>query len=63
LKPALQDDTITSAVEKIRVVLGTDPLKATAGTVRRDFGNNIMINAAHASDSSTSYKKKKTLSG
>ena len=40
------------AVEKIRERLGvTDPAKAEAGTVRSDFGQNIMQNAAHASDS------------
>jgi nucleoside diphosphate kinase len=40
------------AVEKIRERLGvTDPAKAVAGTVRSDFGQNIMQNAAHASDS------------
>ncbi|HKL86074.1 MAG TPA: nucleoside-diphosphate kinase [Treponemataceae bacterium] len=41
-----------NAVEKIREVLGpTDPLKAPAGTVRREFGSNVMVNTAHASDS------------
>jgi nucleoside diphosphate kinase len=40
------------AVSKIRTVLGpTDPTKAPGGTVRRDFGHNVMINTAHASDS------------
>lgn len=40
------------AVEKIRNVLGpTDPLKAPGGTVRREFGSNIMVNTAHASHS------------
>ncbi|MBN2641933.1 MAG: hypothetical protein JXR78_09780 [Victivallales bacterium] len=40
------------AINKIRQVLGpTDPTKAPGGTVRRDFGSNIMINTAHASDS------------
>jgi nucleoside diphosphate kinase len=40
------------AVNKIREVLGpTDPLKAPGGTVRRDFGSNVMVNTAHASDS------------
>jgi nucleoside diphosphate kinase len=46
------------AVRKIRDVLGpTDPLKAPAGTVRRDFGSNVMINTAHASDSPESAKR------
>ena len=40
------------AVDKIRDILGsTDPKKARAGSIRREFGTNIMINAAHASDS------------
>ncbi|MDR0374951.1 MAG: nucleoside-diphosphate kinase [Treponema sp.] len=40
------------AVKKIRAVLGpTDPLKAPGGTVRREFGSNVMVNTAHASDS------------
>ena len=40
------------AVDRIRDVLGpTDPAKAPGGTVRRDFGTNIMVNSAHASDS------------
>ncbi len=39
------------AVRKIREVLGpTDPSKAQAGTIRKEFGQTIMINAAHASD-------------
>jgi len=40
------------AVEKIRRILGpTDPSKAEPGSVRKEFGTSIMINAAHASDS------------
>ena len=40
------------AIRKIRDVLGpTDPSKAPPGSIRREFGQNIMINAAHASDS------------
>ncbi len=40
------------AVNKIRGVLGpTDPRKAPPGTVRRELGQDIMVNAAHASDS------------
>jgi nucleoside diphosphate kinase len=40
------------AIAKIRDVLGpTDPSKAPPGSVRREFGSNIMVNAAHASDS------------
>lgn len=40
------------AVSKIREVLGpTDPSKAPPGSIRREFGSTIMVNAAHASDS------------
>ena len=40
------------AVRKIRDVLGpTDPAKAPPGSIRKEFGQTIMINAAHASDS------------
>ncbi|HZM01768.1 MAG TPA: nucleoside-diphosphate kinase, partial [Candidatus Saccharimonadales bacterium] len=40
------------AIRKIRDVLGpTDPSKAPPGSIRREFGQNIMVNAAHASDS------------
>ena len=40
------------AVEKIRGILGpTDPSKAQPGSVRREFGRDVMVNAAHASDS------------
>lgn len=41
-----------NAVAIIRNLLGTtDPTKADFGSVRREFGLNIMLNAAHASDS------------
>ena len=41
-----------NAVRKIRDVLGpTDPTKAPGGTVRSEFGSNIMVNTDHASDS------------
>jgi len=40
------------AVNKIRGILGpTDPRKAPPGTIRRELGQDIMVNAAHASDS------------
>jgi nucleoside diphosphate kinase len=40
------------AVRKIRDVLGpTDPSMAPPGSIRREFGSSIMVNAAHASDS------------
>lgn len=47
-----------NAVEKIRKLLGsTDPNKAQLGSVRREFGHDIMINAAHASDSAKSAER------
>ncbi len=46
------------AVQKIRTILGaTDPNKAAAGTIRREFGSNIRVNAAHASDSTKSAER------
>jgi len=46
------------AVQKIRTILGaTDPNKAAAGTIRREFGSNILVNAAHASDSPKSAER------
>ena len=46
------------AVGKIRDVLGpTDPSKAPPGSIRREFGQNIMVNAAHASDSEESARR------
>lgn len=41
-----------NAIEKIRTVLGpTDPTKAPSGTIRKEFGSDVMVNTAHASDS------------
>lgn len=46
------------AVNKIRDVLGpTDPSKAPPGSIRREFGSSVMVNAAHASDSEESSKR------
>lgn len=46
------------AVNKIRNVLGpTDPSKAPEGTVRREFGSDVMVNTAHASDSPESAER------
>ena len=46
------------AVRKIREVLGpTDPSKAPFGTIRREFGQSVMVNAAHASDSPENAKR------
>lgn len=39
-------------VEKVRDLLGpTDSSKADKGTIRGDFGKNVMVNVVHASDS------------
>ena len=47
-----------NAVEKIRAVLGpTDPSKAPGGTIRKDFGTDVMVNTAHASDSFENAKR------
>jgi len=46
------------AVAKIRDVLGpTDPSKAPPGSIRREFGSSVMVNAAHASDSPESAQR------
>jgi nucleoside diphosphate kinase len=51
-----------NAIHKIRDVLGpTDPLKAPGGTVRREFGSNVMINTAHASDSPESFERERRI--
>jgi nucleoside diphosphate kinase len=47
-----------NAVRKIRDVLGpTDPSTAPPGSIRREFGSNITVNAAHASDSVENAKR------
>jgi nucleoside diphosphate kinase len=47
-----------NAIRKIRDVLGpTDPSKAPSGSIRREFGSNITVNAAHASDSVENAKR------
>lgn len=44
-----------NAVLKNREIMGaTDPKKATAGTVRAKFGDNVGENAVHGSDSAAS---------
>ncbi|MDR0670290.1 MAG: nucleoside-diphosphate kinase [Treponema sp.] len=51
-----------NAINKIREVLGpTDPLKAPSGTVRREFGSNVMVNTAHASDSRESFERERAI--
>ena len=45
-----------NAIAKIRDVLGpTDPTKAPSGTIRKEFGQDVMVNTAHASDSTESF--------
>ena len=47
-----------NAIMKIRKVLGeTNPKEAAPGTVRKDFGLDIIKNGAHASDSSLSAER------
>ena len=41
-----------SAITRLRELMGaTDPAKAAAGTIRRDFASSIEANAVHGSDS------------
>jgi len=41
-----------NAIARIRKLMGaTDPSKADAGTIRKDYGLDIQRNATHASDS------------
>ncbi|HUS47423.1 MAG TPA: nucleoside-diphosphate kinase [Phycisphaerae bacterium] len=52
------------AIAKVRTVLGsTDPLKAEPGTVRSDFGRDLMRNGAHASDSPDSSLRERRIVG
>ena len=47
-----------NAIQKIRKVLGeTNPEDAAPGTVRKDFGHNVIKNGAHASDSVSSAER------
>ncbi|HOI56379.1 MAG TPA: nucleoside-diphosphate kinase [Phycisphaerae bacterium] len=53
-----------NAIEKIRKWLGaTDPSKADLGTVRSDFGRDLMRNAAHASDSVANAERERKIIG
>ena len=46
------------AISKIRKVLGeTNPEEAAPGTIRKDFGHDVIKNGAHASDSPESSEK------
>lgn len=41
-----------SVIERVRALLGpTDSRKADKGTIRGDYGGDMMVNVAHASDS------------
>ncbi len=52
------------AVSKIRNRLGsTDPRQAAAGTVRSDYGQDLMKNGAHASDSVQSAERERRILG
>jgi len=52
------------AIGKIRTVLGsTDPTKAQPGTVRSDFGRDLMRNGAHASDSPENAMRERQITG
>jgi len=51
---ALQADGV---IEKVRELLGpTDSKKAAPGTIRGDFGVDVMVNVVHASDSAATAK-------
>jgi len=51
-----------NAVDQIRTILGpTNPAQATGGTIRYDFGTDIMVNASHASDSVASYERESVI--
>jgi nucleoside-diphosphate kinase len=44
-----------NAIARLRELMGaTDPAKADAGTIRKDFASSIEANAVHGSDSSES---------
>lgn len=46
------------AIEKNRKIMGaTDPAKADAGTIRKDFGDSVGENTVHGSDSPESAKR------
>jgi nucleoside-diphosphate kinase len=46
------------AVERIRKVMGaTEPARAEAGTIRGDFGLDVLRNSTHASDSPENAEK------
>ena len=51
-----------NAVMRNREIMGaTDPAKAAAGTIRKEFGDSMGENAAHGSDSPESAKRELAL--
>ena len=51
---ALEADNV---IEKVRELLGpTDAKKAAPGTIRGDYGVDVMVNVVHASDSAENAK-------
>jgi nucleoside-diphosphate kinase len=47
-----------NVVDRVREMLGvTDSRKAAPGTLRKEFGTDMMINVAHASDSQETAQK------
>ncbi|MCK4273473.1 MAG: nucleoside-diphosphate kinase [Dehalococcoidales bacterium] len=49
-------------VERIRELMGaTDPARAAAGTIRKDFGLDVQRNSTHASDSPENAEKEISL--
>jgi nucleoside diphosphate kinase len=52
------------AISKIRAQLGaTNPLKASEGTVRSIYGQDLMKNGAHASDSPENAERERRIIG
>jgi nucleoside-diphosphate kinase len=44
------------SIKRVRELIGdTNPAKAREGTIRREFGTNVTMNAIHASDSYESF--------
>jgi len=51
-----------NAVERIRELMGaTDPARAAAGTIRKDYGLDVQRNSTHASDSPENAEKEISL--
>ena len=53
-----------NAIAKIREKLGaTNPQLAEGGTVRHDYGDDLLRNGAHASDSAASAERERKIVG